>query len=285
MADSKKNDEQEMSMEEILASIRKYVTEEGENVSPNKDTKEIHEPFKSKDDPNDHAFFELTDDMAVDEEEEKKGEKEEKKVSSSTSPSIHSFIDASPAPSPISSPVSQSFDAPLEEKKAAKTSPPTIASPPPQSHASAHSTMDNPMNASKASIVPSTTSTHSPKISSPSSHRKDIPMSSSAPAPSSDHHEARHEPSSSQKSNTSLLSDTILNSSAAALGKLLDLGKASHADKAPSAGLSPHDITLHEFMSDLARPILKDWLEQNLPSMVEEIVSKEIERIVEKIKI
>lgn len=37
--------------------------------------------------------------------------------------------------------------------------------------------------------------------------------------------------------------------------------------------------TLEGIVSDMLRPILKDWLDQNLPAIVEDLVQKEIERV------
>lgn len=38
-------------------------------------------------------------------------------------------------------------------------------------------------------------------------------------------------------------------------------------------------LTLEEIVREELRPLLKDWLDQNLPSMVERLVQREIRRI------
>jgi cell pole-organizing protein PopZ len=37
--------------------------------------------------------------------------------------------------------------------------------------------------------------------------------------------------------------------------------------------------TLEDIVSDMLRPMLKEWLDQNLPSVVEDLVREEIERV------
>lgn len=87
------------------------------------------------------------------------------------------------------------------------------------------------------------------------------------------------------KSSDSILSENILNSSAETLGKLLNINKPSENTENNELEKNiNNDITLNEFMANITRPMLKSWLEQNLPGMVEKIVSREIKIIVEKIK-
>ena len=49
-----------------------------------------------------------------------------------------------------------------------------------------------------------------------------------------------------------------------------------------SFGLGNSAITLEDLVNELLRPILKEWLDQNLPYMIERIVKKEIERMVNR---
>ena len=37
--------------------------------------------------------------------------------------------------------------------------------------------------------------------------------------------------------------------------------------------------TIEEIVSDMLKPMLKDWLDENLPSLVERLVAEEIERV------
>ncbi|MEO0036376.1 MAG: hypothetical protein RLZZ501_2399, partial [Pseudomonadota bacterium] len=47
-------------------------------------------------------------------------------------------------------------------------------------------------------------------------------------------------------------------------------------------GLGNSSLTLEDLVRELLRPILKEWLDQNLPYMIERIVKKEIERMVNR---
>lgn len=42
------------------------------------------------------------------------------------------------------------------------------------------------------------------------------------------------------------------------------------------------NVTLDDIVRDLLRPMLKDWLDENLPDVIERLVAKELERLAEK---
>ncbi len=41
----------------------------------------------------------------------------------------------------------------------------------------------------------------------------------------------------------------------------------------------PGKVTLEEMVRDLMRPLVKAWIDQNLPSIVEKAVQKEVEKL------
>jgi hypothetical protein len=43
-------------------------------------------------------------------------------------------------------------------------------------------------------------------------------------------------------------------------------------------------LTLEELVREILRPILKDWLDDNLPYMIERIVKQEIEKMVNRVE-
>jgi cell pole-organizing protein PopZ len=49
-----------------------------------------------------------------------------------------------------------------------------------------------------------------------------------------------------------------------------------------SIGLGNGGITLEDMVRELLRPILKEWLDENLPYMIERIIKKEIEKMVNR---
>jgi len=54
-----------------------------------------------------------------------------------------------------------------------------------------------------------------------------------------------------------------------------------HSEKNPKTSVA--DGALEELVSALLRPYLKDWLDAHLPSVVEKIVKKEVERLTNKV--
>lgn len=80
------------------------------------------------------------------------------------------------------------------------------------------------------------------------------------------------------ESEETFLSEQTVQATTNSLHKLLNKAKEK-----PEACLTSSSLTLDQFISDLARPLIKEWLDVHLPSFVENIVSKEIERLTKKI--
>jgi len=72
-----------------------------------------------------------------------------------------------------------------------------------------------------------------------------------------------------------LVSDEVEQVSAATISGLT-------AALASSARVGDGDQTLEQLVKDVLRPILKEWLDANLPGMVERIVREEVERIADR---
>lgn len=73
----------------------------------------------------------------------------------------------------------------------------------------------------------------------------------------------------------SLVSDMTADISAHAMAKLL-AGNVSVEREVPGR---PGPVTLEDMTRELLRPMLKSWLDQNLPPIIERQVAKEIEKI------
>ena len=69
----------------------------------------------------------------------------------------------------------------------------------------------------------------------------------------------------------SLLADTARNAAAAALARL---SANVNVSRAGNGGL-----TLEDLVRDMLTPLLKDWLDANLPSLIERLVEREITRL------
>lgn len=57
------------------------------------------------------------------------------------------------------------------------------------------------------------------------------------------------------------------------------LAEQQHSHTAPAAPASGGDVTLNVLVEAMLRPMLRDWLDTNLPAIVEKMVAREIARI------
>lgn len=74
-----------------------------------------------------------------------------------------------------------------------------------------------------------------------------------------------------------LLSADVAGASKQSLDVLSALMQRSAAPAAATP--APATVTLEGMVQDMLRPLLKDWLDANLPGMVETLVAREIARI------
>lgn len=75
-----------------------------------------------------------------------------------------------------------------------------------------------------------------------------------------------------------LINDQKLDSMRQSLSALVAMEKANQPPEIePSSGTSLEDMT-----RELMRPMLREWLDENLPKLVEEMVAREIQRISQK---
>lgn len=98
---------------------------------------------------------------------------------------------------------------------------------------------------------------------------KDFEMPAPAPAPAP----ARDKPAAMPAD--SLMSDMTADVSAHAMARLLAGNVAVERDVPGRVG----NVTLEDMARELLRPLLKTWLDQNLPPLIERMVAKEIEKI------
>ncbi|MBY0510090.1 MAG: DUF2497 domain-containing protein, partial [Rhodospirillaceae bacterium] len=74
-----------------------------------------------------------------------------------------------------------------------------------------------------------------------------------------------------------LVSDPVAEASGASIAQL-----AQAVARERAVALGNHGLTLEQLVREICTPILKHWLDTNLPYMVERIVKQEIERIVNR---
>ena len=67
----------------------------------------------------------------------------------------------------------------------------------------------------------------------------------------------------------------------AAMSRLTESTAGDAADT--SGSLQIGDKTIEALVRELMRPMLKDWLDHNLPAIVERIVEREVKRVAERL--
>ena len=82
-------------------------------------------------------------------------------------------------------------------------------------------------------------------------------------------------PATALPSADALLAPAVAAAAAASVGRLLQAVSADRTATVSRGGPSIEDVVREEL-----RPLLKDWLDQHLPGMVERLVRAEIERVV-----
>lgn len=75
-----------------------------------------------------------------------------------------------------------------------------------------------------------------------------------------------------------LINDQKLDSMRQSLSALVSMESAT----APAAKKPGNSTSLEDLTRDLMRPMLKEWLDENLPKLVEDMVAREIQRINDK---
>lgn len=82
---------------------------------------------------------------------------------------------------------------------------------------------------------------------------------------------------------TNLGSSDALEASANSLSRLAQVSKSAVQKKTVNLA-DQRDLTLDQLIQDMIRPMIKLWIDANLPSLVEEMVAKEIKRITNHLK-
>ncbi|MCE3231605.1 MAG: hypothetical protein K0R52_1533 [Alphaproteobacteria bacterium] len=82
---------------------------------------------------------------------------------------------------------------------------------------------------------------------------------------------------------TSLGSEHALAASANSLSRLAQTSKSVFQKKTSSLA-DQRDLTLDQLIQDMIRPMIKLWIDTHLPSLVEDMVAKEIKRITNHLK-
>lgn len=82
------------------------------------------------------------------------------------------------------------------------------------------------------------------------------------------------------QSDDSLLSDKTADEATAEMAKLLASNVAVEREEPSRIGR----LTLEDMARDLMRPLIKSWLDQNLPRVIEKVVAKEMEKLARRVR-
>lgn len=72
----------------------------------------------------------------------------------------------------------------------------------------------------------------------------------------------------------SLVSPVVASASTQAFARLARAATADDRKAAPGAG-----VTVEQLVVDLLAPMLRDWLDKNLPEIVERVVEQEVKKL------
>lgn len=99
-----------------------------------------------------------------------------------------------------------------------------------------------------------------------------------------DTHFSEREYPMSQQENYQTVDDDLISAdtTAAAAASLSQLTQAFSEQKRQSAVAQNGGLTLDVLVAELIKPYLKEWLDKNLPAIVDEAVQKEIARLVDR---
>lgn len=222
---ARQDDEEDMTMEEILASIRRYVADDKPAASERPKVSEF-KPSQESDPVTNTIIVEPNPEKA---ERQRRGEQEPEEEVFELTELVEEEV---------------AMAAQKAQRESTQEPPaPTIAQamPAPMPHATPPSSQD---------------------------------ARPSQPQPTPQPVVAKEREMQNNQSDESMASSQTMQASLSALSKLAEVKRPSGEQTAGAAGL-----TLDRLVADLARPMIKEWLDKHLASMVERMVAKEIERI------
>jgi cell pole-organizing protein PopZ len=85
-------------------------------------------------------------------------------------------------------------------------------------------------------------------------------------------------PTVSEESVKEIISETATTATATALGELT----RAMDEKTNKLKVGPGEISIADMVKELIRPMLREWLDENLPGIVERVVRREIQKLVDR---
>ena len=85
-------------------------------------------------------------------------------------------------------------------------------------------------------------------------------------------------PEAGEEAIREIVSETATTATATALGELT----RAMDEKANKLKVGPGEISIADMVKELIRPMLREWLDENLPGIVERVVHREIQKLVDR---
>lgn len=86
-----------------------------------------------------------------------------------------------------------------------------------------------------------------------------------------------------QEEDKSIMSESTASMASKSFSKLIDLSRISQSQEISRASTQNAPVTLDQLIAELARPMIQDWVDKNLPTLVEQMVSAEINKITQRL--
>jgi cell pole-organizing protein PopZ len=123
-------------------------------------------------------------------------------------------------------------------------------------------------------VVPDDVAFQADKDEEPAPQPQPKPQMQAEPKPATNFAQAAPMPDPDLSSD---LADELLEPATSAAVKSA-FAKLGGPKAVPDMALGASGLTIEAMIREMLRPMLKDWLEENLPSMVERLIAQEIER-------
>lgn len=297
MSQEKRNDDQEMSMDEILASIRRYVADDTPETN-NQEGGIDYTTGKTADvirltealDANDATLKteqQSTKSTVNTPSVELKEVETEKKISSPPSQKNEQIYGHNPKVKPFAVPATQ--ESAQAAQRPAPQSPPVqqqhsmAPQQPTQQHYASPQRHDPLQTYGEQIAQPRTYETRQMHQQHPQTQQGNHYYGQS----SMDYSRQPHHPNAAPTHvKPSIVSEPTMHSTESAFSKLTQAFQLAHNEKKQAEEKSAVYGTsaIESFVIEMARPMIREWVDQHLPKLVDRLVTQEIEKLTEDLR-
>ena len=297
MSKEKHNDDQEMSMEEILASIRRYVADD----TPETNNQEGGIDYSTGKTADVIRLTEVLDASDATLETEQQTNKHDLNAASlqPREEETERKISAPPAqrsePDYAHNPKIKPFIAPVEQRPVQPAQYPTTQNQPVQQHAAPqpmqqqqYSTQQyDPLQTYGEQVAPQRT--YQTQQMQPQSYYRQQPQPNNhyyGQQNSMDYSRQQQPHYQPTQTKPSIVSEPTMSSTESAFHKLTQAFQFAHNEKKQAEEQSAVYGTsaIESFVIEMARPMIREWIDKHLPKLVDKLVTQEIEKLTEDLR-